>query len=278
MIGTAKNVGKTVTFNALRAAALRRGITGGVSSIGRDGEPSDALDGAAKPRVRLEANTIVALPRELLPRSPGLCILDIGEASALGTMVFARVLVPLECEIGGAPTARGVRATIDRLCELGGTPAFIDGAIDRIAPLAGGADAIVLATGAASGATIAAVADVVGEAVRRLGIPGRSATRERTRVVEIARALGTLEAEALLAQPHDATVVVSDPTRITVRGRVFERLLNAFDVRCERPLRVVGITTCSVGRTTLLDPRELAHAVAARTQLPTFDLVANLGA
>ena len=114
-------------------------------------EPFDALDTEPKPRVRLAAGTLVALPAGLVPRSPALSLLDRGHESALGTMMFARAVSVTTCEIGGPPTSRAMRATIDRLRSLGEGPVLVDGAIDRIAPLAGGDDAIVLATGAASG-------------------------------------------------------------------------------------------------------------------------------
>lgn len=274
VVGTAKNAGKTVVFNALRAAAFRRGLLGGVTSIGRDGEAADALDGAAKPRVRLEPGTIVALPRELVPRSPALELLDLGEISALGAIVFARVRYATQCEIGGPPTARGVRATIDRLVELTGGPVFVDGAIDRIAPLAGGNDTIVLATGAASGTTIDAVARIAAETIARLALPGRDPSSERDAVV-LDGALGVRDAEELIAVASGATVIVRDPTRVTVRGKLFERLRRAVDLRCEHALHVVACTTSSVAREGTLDPRALVHAVARATSLPTFDVVAG---
>lgn len=279
VVGTAKNVGKTMAFNALRASALRRGIRGAITSIGRDGEASDALDGAHKPRVRVEPGTIVALPRELLPRAPALEILDLGEASALGAMVFARVRFAADCEIGGPPTARGVRATIDRLRALTVEPVFVDGAIDRIAPLAGGHDdAIVVATGGASGSSVAAIADLARSTLARLTIPGRAAAVERERVVTIGGALDARDAQELLAAGASATVVVADPTRVAIRGRLLDRFMATFDVRCERPLRVVACTTSAAGAPNALDPRALVHAVAAATGLPTFDVVAGLAA
>jgi len=279
VVGTAKNVGKTVAFNALRALAARRGLVGAITSIGRDGEAADALDGAEKPRVRVEAGTLVALPRELVPRTPALEIVDIGEASALGRIVFARARYGATCEIGGPPTARAVRATIDRLAELTTGPVFVDGAIDRIAPLAGGRrEAIVLATGAASGANVAAVAEIARSTVARLTLPGRDPQHERGRVVTIAGALDARVAQDLLASVSGTTVVVTDPTRIAIRGRLFDALLAAVDLRCERPLHVVACTSSSVGPGRALDPRELVRAVAAATRLPTFDVVAGLAA
>jgi hypothetical protein len=278
VVGTAKNVGKTVAFNALRAAAGARGILGGVTSIGRDGESADALEGVSKPRVHLAPGTVVALPRALVPRSPALEIIEIGERSALGTIVFARVHMPMTCEIGGPPTARGVRVTIERLRALANGPVFVDGALDRLAPLAGGDDAVVLATGAQSGAHAAAVAALAGEVVARLSVPGRDPSREAARVVRIVGVLDARMAEALIAASEATTVVVDDPTRIVVRGNLFARLAAGVDLRCEQPIRVVACTTSSLGRGGALDPRELAQSVAATTRRPTFDVLAGIAA
>jgi hypothetical protein len=278
VVGTAKNAGKTTTFNALRAVALRHGVAIAVTSIGRDGEPSDALDGQPKPRVRLAPGTIVALPAGLVPRSPAFAILEAGAQSALGTTVFARVVLPTTCEIAGPPTARAMRETIERLRGLATGPVFVDGAIDRVAALAGGDDAVIVATGAASGATIARVAAVAGDTVARLMLPGRDPSCERARVIVVVGALDGRDAEELLADARDATVVVEDPTRIAIRGALFAKLRAAVDLRCERPLRVVACTTSPVGRDAALAPRALVEAVARATGLPAFDVVADLAA
>jgi len=278
VVGTAKNVGKTVTLNALRDAAYRRGVLGGVTSIGRDGEAIDAVSGTPKPAVRLEAGTIVALPRALVPASPAMEILELGEDSALGPTVFARVRVAMTCEIGGPPTARALRATIARLAALSGGTVFVDGAIDRMAALAGGNDAIVLATGAALGDTVEAVAAATGETVRRLTLRGREPARERAAVQVVAGALGVRQARALLAGPRDVTIVVADPTRVALRGPLFDRLSAHVDLRCERPLHVIACTTSSFALERSLDPRALVVAVAHATGLPAYDLVARLAA
>ncbi len=279
VVGTAKNVGKTAVFNVLIATARRRGIGAAITSIGRDGEAVDALDGAPKPRVRVVPGTLVALPRDLVPRSPALEILELGAVGALGPMVFARARYAADCEIGGPPTARGVRATIDRLRELTPEPTFVDGAIDRIAPLAGGEnDAVVLATGPAGGGTVAAIARLARLTIARLTLPGRDPGRERTRIIVVGGALDARDAHELLATEASATVVVADPTRLAIGGKLLERFLAAFDVRCERPLRVVACTTSSAGSGVVLDPRALVGAVAAATRLPTFDVLAGLRA
>jgi hypothetical protein len=276
VVGTAKNVGKTTTFNALRAVAHRRGVPIAVTSIGRDGEPSDALDAQPKPRVRLSPGTLVALPAGLLPRTPALAIIEVGAEGALGPTIFARAVLPTTCEIGGPPTARAMRATIGRLRAMCDGPVFIDGAIDRVAVLAGGDDAIVVATGAANAATVAGVAAAAADAVARLSLPGRDPAHERERIVRIDGALDTQDADRLLAGARDATVVVEDPTRVAIRGALFAKLRANVDLRCERPLRVIACTTSPVGRDSTLSPRALVEAVARATGLPTFDVVANL--
>ncbi len=280
VVGTAKNAGKTTAFNALRTGAARRGIVGALASLGRDGEPSDALDGTPKPRVRVAPGTLLALPADLVPRSPALRIIDVGEPSALGRMVFARACFAAECEIAGPPTARGLRATIERLAELTPEPIFVDGAIDRVAPLAGGQNqAVILAAGGASGADVAAIAESARSTAARLRLPARDLAREGCEVVVVAGALDARDARDLLAGARPGTtVVVADPTRVTVGGKLLDTLVAAFDLRCELPLRLVACTTSTAGTNGALDPRTLVRAVAAATGLPTFDVVAGLRA
>jgi len=279
VVGTAKNAGKTTTFNALCEVARERGVRIGVTSLGRDGEPYDAVDGAPKPRVRLAPGTIATIPADLVAASAPLATLERGAESALGRVLFVRALDEVTCEIGGPPSARAMRATIARLQALVDGPVLVDGAIDRIAPLAGGDDAVIVATGAVSGETIDAVAAVAAETAARLRIPPHDAhERDERRVVRIAGAIDGREAEALLARAAGATVVVRDPTRIAVRGERFARLMRAVDVRCERPIRLVALTTSPVAGDVRLPARELVEAVARATALPVFDVVADVGA
>jgi uncharacterized NAD-dependent epimerase/dehydratase family protein len=109
-----------------------------------------------------------------------------------------------------------------------------------------------------------------------LQLPGRDPSRERARVVELDGALDVRGAQDLIAHAAGATVVVSDPTRVTVRGALLAALRDAVDLRCERPLRIVACTTSPVGRGITLPARALVQAVAAATGLPAFDVVSGL--
>lgn len=277
VVGTAKNVGKTTTLAALRAVAERRGVPYAVTSIGRDGESFDAVDGLPKPRVHLPAGTLVALPETLVAPGAPLEVLERGVPGALGTTLIARVRAPATCEVGGPPQAAAMRALITRLAELTAGPVFVDGAIDRVAALAGGDDAVIVATGAASGAAIPEVAAEAADLVARLTVPGRDPARERD-LVRVAGALDARAAQTLRRDAAGATVVVDDPTRIVVRGAAFAALRAAVDLRCERPLRVVACTTSPARGDAPLAAQALADAVAGATGLPVFDVVAGVSA
>jgi hypothetical protein len=169
VVGTAKNVGKTTTVTSFLQIAHARGISIGLTSIGRDGEAFDAVDEAPKPRIFVEAGTVVAAGRALLPHARSIEILDEHERSALGPIVFYRTNIPQYVEISGAPTARGMRAVIERLMHLGVDRVIVDGAIDRVAVVATGTDPVIVATGMALAPTIEGVA----EATQRFITSGR---------------------------------------------------------------------------------------------------------
>src|SRR5512146_1725525 len=106
VVGTGKNVGKTVTMRAIYDAALACGVRPGLASIGRDGEAIDIGDSQAKPRLFLRPGTVVATARDVLPRSPASAVLDVSQMqTAAGTLVFARVMQPSYYELVGPPTA-----------------------------------------------------------------------------------------------------------------------------------------------------------------------------
>jgi len=159
VVGTAKNVGKTTTVAALLNIAEARNVRVGLTSIGHDGEAFDAVDDLPKPRIFVEAGTLVAAGRTLLPHARTIEILDEVERSALGPIVFYRSKIPQHVEISGPPTARAMRAVIDRLVGFGVDRVIVDGAIDRVAVVATGTDPVIVATGIALAPTIASAAE-----------------------------------------------------------------------------------------------------------------------
>jgi hypothetical protein len=275
VVGTGKNVGKTVTMRAIYEAACDAGVTAGMTSIGRDGEAVDAGDAQPKPRLFLRPGTALATARNVLPDTPASEILETTDVgTAAGRLVFARVRSAAFYELVGPPTASGVRATVDRLLQYAGVT-VVDGAIDRVAALAGGDDAIVVACGASAAATVAEAADAIAALVKRLSIAAYDPAQP---FVRVDGALTPAKSAALVAAREARQVVVRDPTQVALTGKAAAHALTALDVRCERPLRVIAATVASIGRDHSFEPRAFARAVAAATGVPTFDVYAGVRA
>ena len=272
VVGTSKNAGKSVVVTALTRALVNERRIFGLASSGRDGETFDALVAAPKPRFFLREGAVVATATALLPRTPALEILEItDERCALGPIAIARVRAPGYVEIAGPPQASAVRRIVARLATYAPF-VVLDGAVDRIAALRGGDDAIVLAVGAASAPTLERAVDEIAALAARIALPYHDGAGEAVVVV------GALTARA--AAEHARTfgripLVVSDPTRIAFGGRMFLELHEHLDLRCERTLRPVACTVAPIGLERSFEPRAFARAVAKRTGLPTYDVYAQ---
>jgi hypothetical protein len=273
VVGTGKNVGKTVAMRAIAQAACERGLHIGLTSLGRDGEAFDAADALAKPRLFLRPPAVVATARNLLPPHPASELLDFTTwTTASGPVILARVREPAHYELAGPATAAGVRACIRRFEEFGCDQIIVDGALDRLAALAGGPDAVIVATGASAARTLDEAVDDVRALTARLRL---AAFDPSLASVRVEGALTAPHAAALAAKREERQIVVRDPTQIAITGKALLGVLARLNVRCERPLNVVAATIASIGRDRYFEPREFARAVAAATQLPTFDVYAN---
>jgi len=271
-VGTGKNVGKTVAMRALYEAAVAASLVPALTSIGRDGEAVDISDAGSKPRLFLQPGTIVATACGALPRTPASEILMLSrERTAAGPLAFARVRSPGYYELIGPPTASGIRRTVGTLLEYAPL-AIVDGAIDRVAALSGGHDAVIVSCGAASGATVEEAVDDVRALVLRLRIPAHDGV-EPALVIE--GALTPSIAAALVRSGEQRAVVVRDATQVVLSGRTAIATLQRLRVRCVHPLNVVAVTVASIGRDRAFEPRGFARAVAEATGLPVFDIYAS---
>lgn len=276
VVGTGKNVGKTVAMRAIAAAAVARGLCLGMTSIGRDGEAVDAADAVAKPRLFLRPGTIVATARNLLPAHPSSELIDSTPwTTASGPVMLARVRSAAYYELAGPATAAGVRACVNRLRALGCDQIVVDGALDRVAALAGGTDAVIVSAGASAARTMEEAVDDVRALVARLSVARVDKTQP---FVEIAGALTAADASRLVSCGEDRQIVVRDPTQIAISGKALLGVLERLDVRCERPLHPVAATVASIGPHRYFEPREFLQAVADATSLPTFDVYAAAAA
>jgi len=269
VVGTGKNVGKTIVVRALAERAVASGLTLALTSVGRDGESVDVTDSLPKPRLFLRPGTIVATARNVLPRSPATELLEVTELqSAAGVVVYGRVRQAGYYELAGPPTASGIRSVVHALAARGCDQIIVDGAVDRLAALAGGNDAVVVATGAAEAATPREAVDAVRALVAKLSIPRFDPSAP---FVKIDGALDAERAVRIAAAADVRQIVVRDPTQIAFSGKAFLGIAKRLTLRCERPLAVVAATVASIGRERYFEPREFARAVAEATGVPVFD-------
>jgi hypothetical protein len=272
VVGTSKNAGKSVVIADLARALGERGEPYGLCSIGRDGEAFDALDASPKPRFFLRAGALVATAAALVPRSGALEILDVTrERSALGAIVLARVRAPGFVELAGPPSAAALRRIARRLAERARL-VLIDGAVDRIAALRDGGDAIVVAAGAASAPTMEHAVDDVTALVARLRVPLVDASAP---LVWVDGALTAAAAAAFAREGETRQIVVRDATHIAFGGRAFLAIAARLDLRCELALHPVACTVAPRGVERSFEPRAFARAVARRTSLPVYDVFAS---
>jgi hypothetical protein len=272
IVGTGKNVGKTVAMRAIYEASVQAGMRVGLTSIGRDGEASDIGDAQPKPRLFLRPGTVVATARDVLPRSPACEMLEFERlATAAGTLIYARVAQGAYYELVGPPTASGLRSAVNGILRYA-EYAIVDGAIDRVAALAGGNDAIVVSCGASASGTMDQAVSAVRALIARLSIPAVDAMHDS---LSIEDALTPSRASELIAAGERRQVVVRDPTQIALTGAAALHAIERLTLRCERPLRVVAATVASIGRERSFEPQRFSQAVASATCLPVFDVYAG---
>jgi len=271
IVGTGRDVGKTTALRAIYRAACQAFTTVGVAAIGREGGATRD-DAPAKPRLWLRPETMFVTARTLLPLSPACEIVKTSRLhSSAGTLLYARVASSAYYELVGPPTASGVREIVDELRSRNDA-VIVDGAVDRVAALAGSSGAIVAACGAAAAMTMREAVDDLAALVERLRTPLFDSTAP---AIHLEGALTAAEAASFISAREERQIVVRDPTQIALSGRAASQALAHLRIRCRRPLRVVATTIASIGPQRSFEPRAFAQAVAAATGLPTFDVYAG---
>jgi len=178
LIGLSKNVGKTTTTNHLLETLIGekyyRSDELGLTSLGLDGETTDALTGLPKPHYVPQSGLLVATTAELLVQaeSEGTQVerlLQLPGRTALGPVILSRILHPGRVIIAGPTLLHDLRNTIDLLGRLGARLSIVDGAINRLGAAAPTiTDACIVCTGASAAATPELVARRTADILRRI--------------------------------------------------------------------------------------------------------------
>ena len=134
IVGSSKNSGKTTFLNHLnKELAARLAHPVGILTIGRDGEPEDAVWHHTKPPVTLlPGNLFVTVEAELARLAKEAELVEaLPFATMLGPLVIGRAGVKVKAEIVGPDTNRQLWQIVARLEEHRCGHQLIDGAFER---------------------------------------------------------------------------------------------------------------------------------------------------
>lgn len=174
IVGMAKNAGKTTALNYLIEEAMDEGVVLGITSTGRDGESTDLVTGTDKPRVFLDAGTIVSVPVKLYDLADaGLEILRMTNyPTALGQIMLCRVAESGYVQIAGPVSTKDHKTMCREMLGYGAEIVLIDGAVDRKSIAAPDtSDAIILSTGAVLSRSIKKVVEETAHIVELYQLP-----------------------------------------------------------------------------------------------------------
>ncbi|HRC53966.1 MAG TPA: hypothetical protein PLK53_05625 [Bacillota bacterium] len=244
VIGTAKNVGKTVTMNYLVSELSSRGMTLGLISSGRDGEIIDVLTGEPKPSVTPPAGTWIATAEGVLGEAAmNIEIADVFERTGIfGRIIIGRMVESVPIELVGPPTAKELSLIVKNLLAFGADIVLVDGALDRKSAASPQVtDAAILSTGAVAGRNIRAIAEEMGFWVWLLSRPqhddekiralARKAVEKET-VCLIRRSadgftLDPIPYVTVLGNEDDILELADDAVAVVVPGAVTQEFVEA---------------------------------------------------
>jgi len=152
LIGMTKNAGKTTVLNYLIEEYAKNSIRLGLTSIGRDGEDVDVVTFTPKPKIFVQAGTILATAEGLL-KFCDISAKTLSEtefSTPLGQVVIVRAMSAGFVQLGGPSMVAQMAQLLPLLQGFGADKVIVDGAISRKSPASPQiADAVVLCTGAA---------------------------------------------------------------------------------------------------------------------------------
>lgn len=293
LVGLAKNTGKTVTLGAILSELEARGVTMGVTSIGRDGEASDALDDAiAKPPIELPAMALVATTEPLLERSEGRAevVLATEHRTPLGRVVVARLLERGAIEVAGPTAAQDVGEVVETMRRLGAERLLVDGSIDRRAGASPRlADGVVMSTGAVLSADLDQLVRRTKAAVELLTLPAVADPELHARAAALTGSAlvcgdgATIPLEPAVAHDRVEEVVPllrgrPDVRAVVVRGALVEPLLDQLGrVRRSTPLTAIAddATRVFLSRGTVARYRVRGIELAVLQPIPLLAVTTN---
>ena len=174
ILGTAKNSGKTTTFNFLLEWSNLKSIRVGLTSIGYDGEDIDNITGLPKPRILIQKGNTIATAEQFLfsIKDKIETIEKTAVHTALGQIAIGKAKKEGLVVLAGPNKGNDLQAIIQKLKQYKIQIILIDGALNRMIPLIH-CDALILTTGASRHTDIDLLVDEIESMSRVFGLPLR---------------------------------------------------------------------------------------------------------
>lgn len=174
ILGTAKNTGKTTTFNFLLEWLNLERVKVGLTSIGYDGEDIDNITGLPKPRIIIQkGNTIATAEQCLSPLKDRIETIEKTTVNtALGQVVIGRAKKKGLVVLAGPNKGKDLQYIIHRLKQNEIQIILVDGALNRMMPLIH-CDALILTTGASRHTDIDLLVDEIDSMSKVFSLPIR---------------------------------------------------------------------------------------------------------
>lgn len=262
IIGLAKNTGKTVCLGQVMRELAQRHRRLAITSIGRDGEKYDAINGnIKKPPISVPAGTLVSSTIPLFEKSNLRYRVAHTTAirTAVGRIVVAELLEPGDVEVAGPTTVRDTRRVCETMLAAGADLALIDGALNRKATACPDlSDGVIISTGAALDRELDEVVSITREQLDMLLLP--SVAEERLRQLTIDAGISALA----LDRRGDVVEALPEP-EVSEEAGWFASMDGAVSTLVFRGALAEGVIDRALG--TRARPEELTFVIRDSTKL-----------
>ncbi|MCL1995194.1 MAG: hypothetical protein FWG63_03220 [Defluviitaleaceae bacterium] len=278
IIGTAKNAGKTTTLNYMINGLNRKGITLGLTSVGRDGENIDIVTHTPKPEIFVIKGTVLATAERLL----SYCditkqVLHIANISTpFGRVVVVRAMSSGYVQLGGPSITKQIGEIIPIMEREGAQKSLIDGALNRITPADPKiAQAAVLCVGA-TGANLQKVVEHTQFLVKILSLPQVETLQKNDIFFAGAVSDHVLKKIVLSGEKlNDRRIIAEDSGKFFIQPQTFEKLVAkgaTLAVKQATNLLCVTINPTSPYGSGF-NPKEFLQKMQEAVNVPVFDVI-----
>lgn len=250
VVGLEKNTGKTECLNYI-LRNLPPGTAAAVTSIGTDGEKSDAVTRTAKPEINLREGMVFGTAEKYYAvRGLVSEILDVGiRATAMGRTVTARALSDGKVMLSGPPSTGELRLWMDSLDRFGVKLTIVDGALSRMSSASPAVtESMVLSTGAAFSADMNTLVKETAYRVALISLP-LAGEKDRDALKQADKGIWKIEGEGRAVCINTSTSLAPENFRektgghcraVYIAGALTKRLLDMLCGNKEVPEIIVA--------------------------------------